>query len=59
MFKPGDMVQAKKGGPKMKVLDVLGDEVICTPSNHLSDEKITLKVFEVALYKEEGDFGVC
>lgn len=59
MFKPGDLVQPKKGGPKMEVLDVQGDEVICAPANLLSGEKITMKASEVALYKEEGDFGVC
>lgn len=59
MFKPGDLVQPKKGGPKMEVLDVQGDEVVCAPANILSGEKITLKASELALYKEEGDFGVC
>ncbi|MCT4702874.1 hypothetical protein MUA02_13525 [Enterobacteriaceae bacterium H20N1] len=59
MFKAGDLVQPKKGGPKMEVLDVQGDEVICAPSNILSGETVTLKASEVTLYKEDGDFGVC
>ncbi|HEY1845640.1 MAG TPA: hypothetical protein VGH05_12405 [Buttiauxella sp.] len=59
MFKAGDLVQAKKGGPKMEVIDVQGDEVICAPANPLTGERVTLKASEVALYTEEGDFGVC
>lgn len=59
MFKVGDLVQPKKGGPKFEVLDVQEDEVICTPANILSGEKVTLKASEVTLYEEEGDFGVC
>ncbi|WP_435955947.1 hypothetical protein [Dryocola sp. BD626] len=59
MFKVGDLVQPKKGGPKLEVLDIQGDEVICTPANILSGDKVTLKVSEVTLYKEDGDFGVC
>lgn len=59
MFKAGDLVQPKKGGPKMEVLDVQGDEVICAPANILSGENVRLKASEVVLYQEEGDFGVC
>lgn len=59
MFEAGDLVQPKKGGPKMEVIDVQGDELICAPANLLSGEKVTLKVAEVTLYKEDGDFGVC
>lgn len=59
MFKAGDLVQPKKGGPKMEVIDVQGEEVTCTPANILSGEKITFKASELTLYQEEGDFGVC
>lgn len=59
MFKAGDLVQPIKGGPKMEVIDVQGEEVACTPANILSGEKITFKAQELALYQEDGDFGVC
>lgn len=59
MFKAGDLVQPKKGGPKMAVIDVQGDEVICVSANALTGERVTLKTSEVALYTEDGDFGVC
>ncbi|MFP2516492.1 MULTISPECIES: hypothetical protein [Buttiauxella] len=59
MFKAGDLVQPKKGGPKYEVLDVQGDMLFCTPRSILTGETVTLKAEDVALYKEDGDFGVC
>ncbi len=59
MFKAGDLVQPLKGGPKMEVIDVQGEEVICAPANPLAGERMTLKASELALYQEDGDFGVC
>ncbi|MGB7800832.1 hypothetical protein [Buttiauxella sp.] len=59
MFKVGDLVQPKKGGPKYEVLDIQGDMLFCTPRNILSGEKVTLKAEDVVLYKEDDDFGVC
>ena len=59
MFKVGDLVQPKKGGPKYEVLDVQGDMLYCTPRSILTGEKVTLKAEDVKLYKEDDDFGVC
>lgn len=58
MFKPGDLVQPKKGGPKYEVLDVQGDTLFCTPRSILTGETVTLKAEDVVLYKEDDDFGV-
>jgi len=59
VFKVGDLVQPKKGGPKYEVLDVQGELLFCTPRSILTGETVTLKAEDVALYKEDGDFGVC
>jgi uncharacterized protein YodC (DUF2158 family) len=59
VFKAGDLVQPKKGGPKYEVLDVQGELLFCTPRSILTGETVTLKAEDVALYKEDGDFGVC
>lgn len=59
MFSVGDYVQPRKGGPKLKVLEVNGDSVVAVQASHEQGEKFTLKAADLALYTEEGDFGVC
>lgn len=59
MFKPGDVVQPNQGGPKLQVVEVQGEEVICIPASTPGAQKLTLKADAISLYKEEGDFGVC
>lgn len=59
MFQPGDIVQPRTGGPKLKVLEVHDDQIVAVAADDASAEKITLKSADVTAYKEEGDFGVC
>jgi len=59
MFKLGDVVQPKQGGPKLQVVEVQGEDLICVPAATLGAEQLTLKADSVSLYQEEGDFGVC
>ena len=59
MFSVGDYVQPRKGGPKLKVLEVNGDSVVAVQARNEQGEKFTLKAADLALYTEEGDFGVC
>lgn len=59
MFSVGDYVQPRKGGPKLKVLEVNGDSVVAVQTSNEQGEKFTLKAADLALYTEEGDFGVC
>lgn len=59
MFSVGDLVQPRMGGPKLKVVEVHGDQIIAVQANQEQGEKYTLKAADVTLYKEDGDFGVC
>ncbi|MGX5027890.1 hypothetical protein ACWKYF_13215 [Enterobacter asburiae] len=59
MFSVGDYVQPRKGGPKLKVLEVDGESVVAVQASNEQGEKYTLKAADLALYTEEGDFGVC
>lgn len=59
MFSVGDYVQPRKGGPKLKVLEVNGDSVVAVQASNEQGEKFILKAADLALYTEEGDFGVC
>ena len=59
MFSPGDIVQPRLGGPKLKVLEVHNDQIVAVRSDNEDGEKFTLKAADVALYQEDGDFGVC
>ena len=59
MFSVGDYVQPRKGGPKLKVLEVIGDSIVAVQASNEQGEKYTLKAADVAPYTEEGDFGVC
>ncbi|EKS6736148.1 hypothetical protein NTH60_000072 [Enterobacter ludwigii] len=59
MFSVGDYVQPRKGGPKLKVLEVNGDSVVAIQASNEQGEKFTLKAADLVLYTEEGDFGIC
>ena len=59
MFKPGDLVQPRMGGPKLKVVEVKDEQIMAVQASNESGEKYTLKVADVTRYSEEGDFGVC
>lgn len=59
MFSVGDYVQPRQGGPKLKVLDVKGDNIVAVQASDEQGEKYNLKAADVVLYTEEGDFGVC
>ncbi|MGV7092225.1 hypothetical protein [Siccibacter turicensis] len=59
MFAPGDLVQPRMGGPKLKVLEVHDDQVVAVRADNDQGEKVTVKAADLALYKEDGDFGVC
>jgi len=59
MFAAGDIVQPRLGGPKLKVIEVHGDQIVAVRPDDEQGEKVTLKAADVALYQEDGDFGVC
>lgn len=59
MFSIGDLVQPRMGGPKLKVIEVHEDQIVAVQASNEQGEKFTLKAADVALYKEDGDFGVC
>ena len=59
MFSVGDYVQPRKGGPKLKVLEVNGESVVAVQASNEQGEKYTLKASDLTLYAEDGDFGVC
>ena len=59
MFSVGDYVQPRKGGPKLKVLEVNGESVVAVQASNEQGEKYTLKAAVLAPYTEDGDFGVC
>ncbi|MBA3148334.1 hypothetical protein CBY07_018935 [Salmonella enterica] len=59
MFTPGDFVQPRMGGPKLKVIEVNEDQIVAVQVGNEQGEKLTLKAADVTRYSEEGDFGVC
>ncbi|ELQ6506850.1 hypothetical protein QRA28_004144 [Salmonella enterica] len=59
MFTPGDIVQPRMGGPKLKVIEVNGDHIVAVQVGNEQGEKLLLKAADVTPYCEEGDFGVC
>ncbi|HHG8773402.1 TPA: hypothetical protein ACPYU1_002794 [Raoultella planticola] len=59
MYSPGDLVQPRAGGPKLKVIAVDEDHIVVVQASNEQGEKYTLKSADVTPYKEEGDFGVC
>ncbi|EPF2555023.1 hypothetical protein ACSL80_004550 [Salmonella enterica subsp. enterica serovar Infantis] len=59
MFTPGDIVQPRMGGPKLKVIEVNEDHTVAVQVGNEQGEKLLLKAADVTPYCEEGDFGVC
>lgn len=59
MFSVGDLVQPRAGGPKLKVIEVQGEDLVMVQAAQEQGERYTLKSDEVTRYQEEGDFGVC
>ncbi|HEY2451729.1 MAG TPA: hypothetical protein VGI71_03730 [Scandinavium sp.] len=59
MYSVGDLVQPQMGGPKMKIIEIHGDQIVAVAENDEQGQKYTLKAVDVAPYQEEGDFGVC
>ncbi|BDH44828.1 hypothetical protein TUM12370_08720 [Salmonella enterica subsp. enterica serovar Choleraesuis] len=59
MFTAGQLVQPRTGGPKLRIIEVVNDELICVAADNDQGEKKRYKTSEVTLYHEEGDFGVC
>ncbi|MCP5676537.1 hypothetical protein NL331_22800 [Klebsiella pneumoniae] len=60
MFAVGDLVQPRAGGPKLKVVEVQGEQlVVVVQAAQEQGERYSLKSDEVTPYQEEGDFGVC
>ncbi|EPI1625373.1 hypothetical protein AAHV57_05620 [Klebsiella pneumoniae] len=58
MFAVGDLVQPRAGGPKLKVVEVQGEQLVVQAAQE-QGERYSLKSDEVTPYQEEGDFGVC
>lgn len=59
MFTPGDIVQSKTGGPRMRVLSVENDKLYCARIDDPIEKEIEISADSVSLYHEEGNFGVC
>ncbi|MCS4274648.1 MULTISPECIES: hypothetical protein [Raoultella] len=59
MYSPGDLVQPRTGGPKLKVVAVNDDHIVAVQASNEQGEKFTLKAADVTPYTEDGDFGVC
>ncbi len=59
MFSVGDLVQPRAGGPKLKVIEVQGEDLVVVQAAQEQGARYTLKSDEVTRYQEEGDFGVC
>ncbi|MEF3099981.1 hypothetical protein QFJ66_11705 [Raoultella terrigena] len=59
MYSPGDLVQPRTGGPKLKVVAVNDDRIVAVQASNEQGEKFTLKAADVTPYTEDGDFGVC
>ncbi|MFK3662039.1 hypothetical protein ACI2I2_16225 [Scandinavium sp. NPDC088450] len=59
MYSVGDLVQPKLGGPKMKIIELRGDEIVTVAASDEEGKKYTLKATEVSHYHEDDDFGVC
>ena len=59
MFSVGDYVQPRKGGPKLKILEVNGESIVAVQASNEQGEKFTLSSADVALYTEVGVSGSC
>jgi hypothetical protein len=58
-FEKGDLVQPVRGGQVMSVIKVENDVVFCGPPGSGEVDSKPFAAVELALYHEDGDFGVC
>lgn len=58
-FSVGDSVQKTSGGPRMTVVAVNDNEITCSWNELGNEKQETITVSHLALYQEDGDFGVC
>ncbi|EGA6512690.1 hypothetical protein H5520_002173 [Salmonella enterica] len=47
MFTPGDFVQPRMGGPKLKVIEVNEDHIVAVQASNEQGEKLILKAEDV------------
>ena len=59
MYSVGDLVQPRRGGPKLKIVAVDKEHIVAVQASNEQGEQYTLKPADVSPYTEEGDFGVC
>ncbi|AXW88106.1 hypothetical protein AU509_02115 [Lonsdalea britannica] len=59
MFKEGDIVQSKTGGPKMVIHKVEDNQLWCIRMDDSLKKELIVAVDAVEPYREEGPFGVC
>ncbi|TBL83554.1 YodC family protein [Hafnia alvei] len=58
-FSVGDSVQKTSGGPRMTVVAVSDNEITCSWNELGNEKQETITASHLALYQEDGDFGVC
>lgn len=51
MFTPGDIVQPRMGGPKLKVIEVNEDHIVAVQVGNEPGEKLILKAADVTIAK--------
>ncbi|WP_304168008.1 DUF2158 domain-containing protein [Lonsdalea britannica] len=59
MFKEGDIVQSKTGGPKMVIHKVEDNQLWCVRVDDSLKKELIVAADAVEHYREEGPFGVC
>ncbi|SBY25275.1 Uncharacterised protein [Klebsiella quasipneumoniae] len=52
MFSVGDLVQPRAGGPKLKVIEVQGEDLVVVQAAQEQGERYTLKSDEVTRYQQ-------
>jgi hypothetical protein len=57
MYQPGDIVQPRLGGQKLRVIEVHSDQIVGIPLEDENGEKITLKAADVTLYRKSAEAG--
>ncbi|HBV0724430.1 TPA: DUF2158 domain-containing protein [Serratia marcescens] len=58
-FNIGDFVQRTTGGPKMTVVAIDGETLVCSWNELGKEQRTEVQASDMALYHEDGDFGVC
>ncbi len=54
MFAVGDLVQPRAGGPKLKVVEVQGEQLVVVQAAQEQGERYSLKSDEVTPYQGRG-----